>query len=381
MSQKQEAVQSISLFYRESSSDKVYHCQVNKKADLYTVDFQYGRCGQTLQTGTKTTSPVDLASATKILDKLVKEKKAKGYCETEGATPYTGSENAGKLSGLQAQLLNFIEEKDVEKYLNDPAWCMEEKKDGTRLMVRKTGSTIEGSNRKGLIIPLAPAIEQALAQTPYGFVIDGEAIGDVYWVFDMLEHQGCEIRKRDVAYRHDLLTTLLNDGDGFPISSAVRLVPLYCTVEVKTAMYQLLKNEKAEGVVFKKILSEYCPGRPNSGGNHVKFKFYSTGTFRVSKLNSEVTEGVTKLPKRSVQIEACVPKTGQLKGCFLTVGNVTIPINQDIPSVGDLVEVRYLYYFPGGSLFQPTCLGVRTDIDQADTVISLKTKQETDEDN
>jgi bifunctional non-homologous end joining protein LigD len=44
------------------------------------------------------------------------------------------------------------------------------------------------------------------------------------------------------------------------------------------------------------------------------------------------------------------------------VGSVTIPPNQPIPPAGEIVEVRYLYAYPGGCLYQPVFLGVRDDI-------------------
>jgi hypothetical protein len=42
--------------------------------------------------------------------------------------------------------------------------------------------------------------------------------------------------------------------------------------------------------------------------------------------------------------------------------------------VGQLVEIEYLYFFAGGSLFQPTYKGPRPDKDEADAVSSLKLK-------
>ncbi|HZZ00926.1 MAG TPA: hypothetical protein VFE36_15300 [Candidatus Baltobacteraceae bacterium] len=48
-----------------------------------------------------------------------------------------------------------------------------------------------------------------------------------------------------------------------------------------------------------------------------------------------------------------------------------------IPSVGDVVEIRYLYAYRGGSLYQPVYLGKRTDMDQSDCKLSqLKYKGE-----
>jgi bifunctional non-homologous end joining protein LigD len=46
-----------------------------------------------------------------------------------------------------------------------------------------------------------------------------------------------------------------------------------------------------------------------------------------------------------------------------SAGNVTIPPNHAIPSVGQVVEVRYLYVASaGGALYQPIYLGVRDDV-------------------
>ena len=59
------------------------------------------------------------------------------------------------------------------------------------------------------------------------------------------------------------------------------------------------------------------------------------------------------------------------------VGNVTISPNFDVPKQGDVVEVRYLYAYRGGSLYQPTFLGVRSDIDACECKMSqLKYKNE-----
>jgi len=53
-------------------------------------------------------------------------------------------------------------------------------------------------------------------------------------------------------------------------------------------------------------------------------------------------------------------------GKHVGVGNVTVPVNQAIPPPGQVVAVRYLYAYPGGSLSQPLLLGVRDDVDRED---------------
>lgn len=41
---------------------------------------------------------------------------------------------------------------------------------------------------------------------------------------------------------------------------------------------------------------------------------------------------------------------------------MTIPANADIPEQGSLIDVKYLYAYKGGSIFQPTFLRPRTDV-------------------
>ena len=80
-----KTVKSVSLFFQVPPSNKEYHVQlVEGKSGEFLVNFQYGRIGNTLQTGTKTLVSVSERVAEQIYDKLVKEKTAKGYIE--GAT-------------------------------------------------------------------------------------------------------------------------------------------------------------------------------------------------------------------------------------------------------------------------------------------------------
>ena len=73
------SITSTSLHFREGNSDKEYHAAIEPKGEGYLVTFAYGRRGNTLTTGTKTTHPVSLDEATKIFDKLIASKLAKGY--------------------------------------------------------------------------------------------------------------------------------------------------------------------------------------------------------------------------------------------------------------------------------------------------------------
>lgn len=75
-------VRSESLYFKEGTSDKEYHIQITQvhpAVSEYLVNFQYGRRGNTLKSGSKTEAPVTLGEAEAIYDLVVREKIAKGY--------------------------------------------------------------------------------------------------------------------------------------------------------------------------------------------------------------------------------------------------------------------------------------------------------------
>lgn len=358
-----ETKEKIKLFYREGRSDKVYQVQLEECDGGFVVNFQFGRRGSTLRSGTKTSSPVPYEKAKTMCDRLVTEKKARGYTEDEDGTPYQNSEQAGRQSGLLPQLLNAIDAARVDELIADSHWCMQEKKDGWRLLVCKVGDVIEGINRKGIFVGMSKAIEQAVREIRGDFVLDGEAIGDVYWVFDLLELDREDLRGSSVAQRFGKLSLLLESTSS---DGALRLVPSAWNPSAKRKLFERLKSKRAEGVVFKRMGAKYLPGRPTSGGDNLKFKFTATATCKVLAPN----EG-----KRSVALVVYQhPGDG-----FVEIGNVTIPANFRIPAAGSLVEVRYLHAYLGGSLYQPVYLGERNDVDGADSVKSLKFKQGEDD--
>jgi bifunctional non-homologous end joining protein LigD len=345
-----EASDRISLYYREGSSDKVYQANIEPADGGFVVNFAYGRRGATLATGTKTTSSVDYPTAKRIFDKLVSEKKSKGYTEGADGTPYQHTDK--QPSGILPQLLNPIEEKEVEVLLHDDDYCAQEKLDGRHLLVRKQGERIEGINKKGLLNGLPGTVIQDIRNLPSNFVSDGESIGDDYHVFDLLERNGEDLRRLPYQKRLVRLVNILLANSQHP---HVRLIETAFTTEKKTELWQRLRRENREGIVFKRLDAPYVPGKPNRGGAQLKFKFVATASVIVAKLNIQ----------RSVEVGLFNGRT------LVSCGNVTIPANHDIPQVGSVVEVRYLYAYPDSlALYQPVYLGPRDDVDAGECLVS-----------
>jgi bifunctional non-homologous end joining protein LigD len=352
----------MTLYYHKGSSDKIYQISIAEKHGGYVVNFAFGRRGSTLQTGTKTNAPVSFDVAKKIYDKLVQEKMAKGYTPGANGTPYSGSDNAQRSTGVLPQLLNSIDEAHAEKLIADPAFWLQQKHDGKRVLVQCQDGMITGINRKGLSIDLPESIVTSAQSIGKACIIDGEAIADRLYAFDLLSLNGVDYRLRPYSDRHEKLFGLIEGGVG-----SIELVETHCTESSKSDAFARLKRTNAEGVVFKLADAPYTPGRPASGGPQLKFKFVATGSFIVAGVNSG---------KRSVGLEV-LNALGQSQ----YIGNVTIPANHKMPKVGALAEIRYLYCFREGCLHQPLFLGIRDDIDiNTCTIAQLKYRPEENDD-
>jgi bifunctional non-homologous end joining protein LigD len=341
--------ETTTLYYREGSSDKVYQAAIEPAGELFIVNFAYGRRGSTLQTGIKTSSPVDYQTAKNTYDKLVREKMAKGYTPGPNGTPYQHTDKADRATGILPMLLNPIGEQEVWRLIRHPAWALQEKFDGRRLLIQKQGDQVTAINRKGLVIGLASSIGVSAQKITSSFIIDGECVGDVLYAFDLLEWDGEDYRPKPYQRRLVTLARLL-DAPGVV---HIELAETTTDPTNKERLFRLLRSEKREGIVLKRLDAPYTPGRPASGGPALKHKFYATLSAVVSKLN----------PQRSVEL--------RLLNCtgWILIGNVTIPPNHPVPPVGSVVEVRYLYAFKeSNALYQPVYLGQRKDIEQHECI-------------
>lgn len=363
----------ISLYKKDERSDKEYHVQLVQEADLWSVKYQNGKRGGTLASGLKTPQPVAYAVAKKKYGAVVKEKLGDGYTPGKAGTAFVGGDLEKRFTGIVPHLLNPINESEVEQYLLDPNWVMQEKKDGHRRLAKKDAQEVVGINRKGLVTGLPETVLDALkllAERHSCFksiILDGELMGDEFAIFDVLEVDGANLRDNSLESRLQLL-----DSIGETLADAkvpkVYVVPTARTEAQKRALHAKLKAAKAEGAVYKEAHAPYVAGRPSSGGTQVKEVWRKNATCIVEKLHAT---------KRSVHVALL-----DAKGDMVSVGKCTIPANQAIPAVGVLVEINYLYAFPGGSLFQPLYKGLRDDIERdACTLTQLHYKAGTAEDN
>ena len=353
--------ESVHLHFKQGSSDKVYNVELIHASDGWLVNFSFGRRGSALKAGSKTPSSVEYDKAKNIYDKLVRSKTSRGYSPEGDGVAFVGTEHAGRVTGYQPQLLNAITlEGMAELIRSEPGmWIVQEKFDGERRGLKVENGMIIGSNRKGLDVPLRETIRNAVEKlTEQGlgdFEIDCEDMGEWMAPFDMMSIDGIDLRDHSLVKRLEHLDDFNEKCRAAGVDHIFRKVITvnFDEPDMVAALAEDYRKNKSEGIVFKRVDAFYKAGRPNSGGTHLKIKFTNDITVRVAAQ----TEG-----KRSVAMEMLHD------GTWTGVGNVTIPANQDIPEVGALVDVNYLYAYPGGSLYQPVFRGKREDYNAEDCI-------------
>jgi bifunctional non-homologous end joining protein LigD len=353
----------VNLYKTEGSSDKVYNVELKELDGAWAVHAYNGRRGKALRLQNKGEG-LDYEAASKIYDKVVKSKIKGGYTEHEDGVSYSSSEFAGDKTEFKAQLLNEITLEEALELGEE--WLVQEKHDGERRGAYEGPSGPVYANRTGLAVSVESGIDEAfrslLAASAPGLGLDAEDMGLHLEVFDITNHPMVP-KNASFAERARYLESLQDLAREIGVHDKIRFnVPVPAPVFFATRLEEL-QGRNAEGFVLRHRDSAYTPGKPASGGEALKVKFWDDITCRV---------GDSRAGKRSVGLELLDDE-----GNWTPVGNVTIPANADIPEKGSLIDVKYLYAYKGGSIYQPTFKAVRTDVEPQECTMSrLKYKPE-----
>lgn len=357
------------LFMTQGSSDKQYNVHLRQKEDGWIVDFENGRRGKPLRSGTKTKDPIDFETAQATFDKLVKTKKSGGYTEEESGMVFAGTEQAGDVTGFQPQLLNEVTQEEAEALGDTGHYWIQTKHDGERRGTLCTTQDFIHSNRRGLRVGVAQSVQDALEALKNSglaeFEIDCEDMSDHLVVFDVLMFDGEDIRELPFETRANMLIALRDLTVQEGLDNIIKVDVPVKAANANDVRQAILKSraDGEEGITLKDGREPATAGRPASGGPALKLKNWDNATCRVASASGT---------KRSIGLEL------HDNGDWRKVGNCTLPGNHDFPEVGSLVEIRYLYAYKDGSLFQPTYRGPRTDLEEnAASIQQLKYKRET----
>lgn len=354
-----DIVKSVALYSDHAGSDKVYNVQIVKDGEEYRVNYQNGRRGGTLASDTKTKSPVSLEKASQIFDKLVKEKKngSSHYREVDADENAYVAPVEKESAGFQPMLLTPVSEDSLTDFISSGNHVMQQKHDGERLAVFVSKAGVIGVNKTGYRRGVPRAVENELSKLGV-CDLDGELVGDILHVFDIMSRGGKSLMDRPYEKRLAALGEIVSEDGG-----AVRLVKTFAGEEKRKA-FSSARKAKWEGVVFKRVDANYEECRTDSV---LKYKFTESASLVVVARNQS---------KSSVKVGFYVD------GEVVPTCNLTIPKNVTFPSEGDIVEVEYLYAYPGtNALAQGTFKALRTDQRVEDCLLSqLKYKSSASDD-
>jgi len=352
--------ETIELFFQQGSSDKVYHLQLKSLEGKWSVHAQWGRRGSALQNDVKTNG-VAYEEAKRVYDRLIREKTGKGYqiahATTNGDTAISvGLPATKEHSGHTPELLTPIDESDALRLVQDASWWFQQKFDGRRLAVQKSGGKYFGINKLGQIISIDPRLAECLDLVQVqSFLADGEITDSRFYLWDLLSINGTDSRMQPYETRYQRLVRLFHG-----VHDLLRVCETAITSRAKLAFVQTMHDANAEGFVCKNRDAVYAGGR---SGQHFKCKFVVTASFIVGpKPDKKTVDG-----HRSIALYLLDGNGERFMG---TVG---VPERYSLPKDGEIVEVRYLYCHPGseGKLIQAKYFGqVRDDIERIECSVS-----------
>lgn len=312
----------------------------------------YGRHGKTLNRSPKLEGAT-YERALKVYEREARNRIGKGYVSVGGAPSVVagGASVQPVASGMNGQLLvPMPPSMKSDGFVVNWQWLAQEKYDGERLGICKKDGEVTFSNRKGIVIPGRAVVQEAVQKlTDQNFEIDGEVLSDDRVVlFDLFSRGDVNMRAFGYAERLKMLREVVSsDKSGKLCIAETAMTPVE-----KQNLLNAVRARGGEGVVWKRIDEPMVVGKRHSA--QFKEKFWKDCSCVVEAHNDQ---------------SSVVLKMFDAQGQSQTVGNVTIPTGREKPPVGSIVDVRYLYAYRGGSLYQPTFKGVRTDVDASECTL------------
>jgi bifunctional non-homologous end joining protein LigD len=350
------------LYFEDEVSDKEYTAElVPAGNNLFNVNTFWGRRGSATQSGSKTPKgPVSYAAAEKLFNKVLDEKRSKGYAEGATASPqYSRTQMQAGVTqqGVsQAMSLPVVPGKlhpaplspvEARKLLANPMYFAQPKYDGVfGRYVYRPGQFPLATSKTNKMLSVPQGVVEDFGKINAPLIVDGEMVDGVLIVFDILLHKDIEIWKQSAEQRALYLKALFLHR----YESILGTDSAFDTTQ-KNLMHDFTHSNGMEGMIFKLKERGYAPGKlPASRAVAFKWKYKNSCSF--------ICGGQGDPSVRSVEA-MLYDEAGQL----CNRGSVTIPSNRQIPALNEICEAEYLYiHQKGGNLFQPVYKGVRSDV-------------------
>lgn len=257
----------------------------------------------------------------------------------EGPAPTTG------MAELRPMLATEVAAEKMGNYINDDNWYAEQKVDGHRVLIHIQSGKLMVLGRGGQSSQHASRFSQPHYKDITRLsdcVIDGELVGDIFWIFD-LPHYDNEKITIDSTYltRRETLERLYST---WKPNDAYQLLPVAKTQVEKELLATTCYNTGGEGLMFKELSGTYSPGGRTS--TMLKAKFVKTADVIITGIG---TSGKTNYTL-SVFKEDSMVEVGKCSA-----------IGKAVVTIGSVIEVKYLYLGVNERLYQPRMIKVRTD--------------------
>lgn len=248
---------------------------------------------------------------------------------------------------FKPQLANRMNHHKLPKYADNDQYWWERKLDGVREVIVVDNGNVQAWGRTSEM-SVSREIHRVLSNLNGRWVFDCERVAGVSWCFDAMVTAGnVDVNEKSPYWkRREVLETMAPT-----LTSKIetfRVLPTARTTEEKLALYKECRANNYEGVMVKDKNGMYYPGRRTD--KVLKAKFEETIDCVVDEVNRQ--------GKRSVGIS--LYEGGKL----VSVGACTVlnDKKRNALSVGDVIEVKYLYAVEGSrKLVQPAFIKKRDD--------------------
>ncbi len=366
-------VKSVSLHYTDGGrSDKVYNIEIEEVGpNQFDVTGYNGKTGGTLTPRKQNDSPVSRSEAERLFAELENKKVnhrttpyvvlSRNGATTPPTTRPSSPTTTHESTGFVANHPKKVSEDEALRLLSNDDYFVEQKCDGEFMSVLYRRNRVTASNKRGNGIPVPPKIATAIRQLASlasceTLGLAGEYLDSTLHIFTIWEKNGTSLmtlpQHLRVAVKEKLEQVFAEHLAASTKKISLKFVYTAKTQSDKTVLYETIKANAGEGVVFKHRESDIS----------FKYKLYET-TEVLLVANS----------KRSAECFA------YHDGTLTSLGSVTIPHDSTHQQIKDanlrrqpvVASVKYLYLSAPpaigptcGQLTQSSFLRFRPDFDE-----------------
>lgn len=236
----------------------------------------------------------------------------------------------------------------VGDYILDSAYGFQEKYNGKRRTIIKSGNRVIALNKTGVERAVDPIFVKSLLALQFeNITFEAEQVRNHYHVFDLLTLGNKSFISNAYSKRITKAREIL------PQAGWLSVVGTATTQEQKMSLATRLIQEKAEGLIIRKLAAHYKQGQ---SGQHFKIKF--------EKTLDAVVIGPSPKGHDSVEIGLF-----DAHGKLVRIGGCS-QVGKEKVRAGEIIEVCYLYATGSNHVVQPRMTVKRDDKEAKDCLLS-----------